>query len=207
MGKGSSMTVFRFHRSGKGWSGFLIAFLAFFVSPLFLPPTGYAEPPKKSFPVPDTSSKEPERKVTLPASEEEIDQEIARHKMLDLEFIYLLESHLDALQVLKEIRKANGERAVERNEWQGFADPPPFPVSSLEDLYDAIKDKQFERNMVDVRREIAEGQLREYLKNLEHAGAELRLTEERIAAGKEEERWPRWAPFPWRRKGSCSGRT
>jgi hypothetical protein len=161
MGKGSSMTVFRFHRSGKGWSGFLIAFLAFFVSPLFLPPTGYAEPPKKSFPVPDTGSKEPERKVTLPASEEEIDQEIARHKIrlreiwsraipsvgegapgkrnglaaalpeevaewkrLDLEFIYLLESHLDALQVLKEIRKANGERAVERNEWQGFAEPP-----------------------------------------------------------------------------------
>jgi len=204
--------------------GFLLAFLAFLVFPLFLPRTGFAELPKKSFPVPGTGSEEPERKVTLPASEEEIDREIARlqsrlqeirsraipsagegmpgnrygmaaalpeevaeWKRMDFEFIYLLESHLNALQDLKEIRKANAERAVERNEWRGFAASPPFPVSFLEDLYDAIKDKQFEREMVEVRREIAEGQLRETLKNLERTGAELRLVEERIATGKEED--------------------
>jgi potassium efflux system protein len=224
MGKGSPMTAFRFHRSGKRGAGFLIGILAFFCVPLILPLPGSAESLGKSIPIPGTDRKERQRKVTLPTSEEEIGQEIARlqsrlqeirsraipsagegtsgkrngmaaalpeeveeWKRLDLEFIYLLENHLNALEDLKEIRKANGERAVERNEWQGFAESPPFPVSFLEDLYDAIKDKQFEREMVDVRREIAEGQLREYLKNLEKAGTELRLAEERLAAGKEEE--------------------
>jgi len=219
------MTMFPLLAFGKRRFGFFFVFLAFFVSPLFLPPAAStAGPQNKSYPVPDTGSKEPERKVTLPASEEEVDQEIVRlqsrlreirsrgipsagegtngkrngmaaalpeevaeWKRLDFELIYLLEGHLNALQDYKEIRKANDDRAVERNEWQGFAEKPPFPISFLEDLYDAIKDKQFERNMVDVRREIAEGQLREYLKDLEHAGAELRLAEERIAAGKEEE--------------------
>jgi potassium efflux system protein len=229
---------------GKRCSGFFFAILVIVVPLFFLPSKVYAEPPKnsspekiyaespkKSYPVPDIDSKDterkvafPARKVTLPASEEEVDQEIVRlrsrlreyqsraipyagggtpgkrngmaaalpeevaeWKRLDLELIYLLESHLNALQDLKEIRKANEERAVKRNGWQGFTAPPPFPVSFLEDLYNAIKDKQIERNMLEVRREIAEGQLREYLKNLEHAGAELRLAEERIAAGKEEE--------------------
>ncbi len=218
------MRTFLLLADGKKRFGFLFAFLVFFVFPLSLPPAGHAEPPKKSFPVPDAGSKESERKVTLPASEEEIDQEIARiqsrlreirsravpssgegtpgerngmaaalpeevaeWKRLDFEVIYLLESQVNALQNLKEIRKTNGERAAERNEWQGFAESPPFPVSFLEDLFDAIKDKQFERKMVDVRREIAEGQLREYLKILEHAGGELRLAEERLAAGKGEE--------------------
>ena len=229
------MTTFPLLAGRKRCFGFFFVILVFFVSPLFLLSNGYAAPlkklSKKSFTVPETGSKEPERKVTLPASEEEIDQEITRlqsrlreirsraipsagegtpgkrngmaaalpeevaeWKRLGFEFIYLLESHLNALQDLKEIRKANAERAVDRNEWQGFADPPPFPVSFLEELYDAIKDKQFEREMVEVRREIAEGQLRETLKNLEHAGAELRLTEEQIAAGKEEENkgWTLW---------------
>jgi small-conductance mechanosensitive channel len=218
------MTAFRFHRNGKRWPGSLIVILVLFSATLFFPLTGYTEPPKKSFPIPGTGGKEPERKVTLPASEEEIDKEIARlqsrlreirsraipsvgegtsgkrngmaaalpeevteWKQLDLEFIYLLENHLNALQDLKEIRKANGELAVERNEWQGFAENPPFPVSFLEDLYDAIKDKQFEREMVEVRRRIAEGQLQDYLKNLEKYGTELRLAEERVASGKEVE--------------------
>jgi small-conductance mechanosensitive channel len=218
------MTAFRFHRNPNRWSASFIVILVFFCVSFFLPLKGFAELTQKSFPLPGAGREEPERKVTLPASDEEIDQEIARlqsrlrevrsraipsagegtsgkpngmasalpeevaeWKRLDLEFIYLLESHLNALQNLKEIRKANGERAAERNEWQGFAEKPPFPVSFLESQYDAIKDKQFERQMVEVRRRIAEGQLRDYLKNLEKTGTEVRLAEERLAAGKEEE--------------------
>lgn len=224
-GMGNPVRILLLPRDGKRCYGFLFAILVLCFSPVLLPPEGRAEPPKKSFPIPDTGSKVPERKVTLPDSEEEIDREIARlqsrlreirsrtippagkgtpgerngiaaalpeevaeWKRLDFEFIYLLESQRNALQDLKEIRKANEERAVERNAWQGFAESPPYPVSFLEDLYDSIKDKQFERKMVDVRSEIVEGQLRDYLKNLEHAGADLRLAEEGIATGKEEER-------------------
>jgi potassium efflux system protein len=225
MGKISHMATIRFHRNGKRLSGSLIVIIVFFSAILFFPLRGYAESPKKSYPIPGTGGKNPERKVILPASEDEIDQEIARRKSLlreirsraipsagvgtsvgrngmaaalpeevaewkrlDREFIYLLENHLNALQDLKEIRKANGERAVERNEWQGFAENPPFPVSFLEDLYDAIKDKQFERQMVEVRRRIAEGQLQDYLKNLEKTGTELRLADEGLAAGKREKK-------------------
>ncbi len=218
------MRVFHLLTDRKRNFGFFFAVLVFFLSPFVLPPPVHAKSPEKSYPAPEGGGKEPERKVTLPASEEEINQDIARlqsrlqeirsraipsggedahgrsdgmatalpeevaeWKRLDFEQIYLLESQLNALQDLKEIRKENGERAVERNEWRGFSKSPPFPVSFLEDLHNAIKDKQFERDMVVVRREIVEGQLQETLKNLERAGAELRLAEERISAGKEGE--------------------
>lgn len=218
------MTMVPFEREWKRCPGIFFAFLAIFFAPLFFPLPGSAKTPEKTITMPDTSRTDPDGKVTLPASEEEIDQEIARlqsrlreirlraipsagkgslgessgmasalpeeiaeWQRLNLEIVYLLENHLNSLQNLKEIRKANGERAAERNEWQGFVETPPFPVPFLEDQYNAIRDKQFERQMVDVRREIIEGQLRESLKNLEDAGAELRLAEERLAAGKEEE--------------------
>ena len=114
-------------------------------------------------------------------------EEVAEWQRLAFETVYLLENHLNSLQDLKEIRKANRERTTERNEWKGFAEKPPYPVSFLEGLYAAIRDKQFEMQMAEVKREIAEGQLRESLRNLEKAGKELRGAEERIASGREGE--------------------
>jgi len=176
--------------------------------------------PEPSIPIAKSDAREAGRKLSLPASEEEIDreidriqsrlreiraraipttvtgapgetaviatalpEEIAEWKRLDLEIVYLLENHLAALQNLKEIRKANAERAAERNDWQGFSEKPPLPVSFLENGYDAIKDKQFEQKMLEVRLRIAEGQLRDSLKNLEREGTQLRLAEERLASG------------------------
>ncbi len=101
--------------------------------------------------------------------------------------MYHLENHLNSLQDLREIRKANRERAAERNEWKGFAEKPPHPVSFLEGLYAAIRDKQFEKQMAEVKREITEGGLRESLRNLEEAGKDLRDAEERIVSGPEGE--------------------
>ena len=72
--KGNQVTTSPLLAGRRRCFGFLFAFLAFFVFPLFLPRAGFAELPKKSFPVPGTGSEEPERKVTLPASEEEIDR-------------------------------------------------------------------------------------------------------------------------------------
>jgi potassium efflux system protein len=114
-------------------------------------------------------------------------EEVAEWQRLNFETVYLLENHLNSLQDLKEIRKANKERATERNEWKGFAEKPPYPVSFLEGLYAAIRDKQFEMQMAEVKREITEGQLRESLRNLEKAGKDLRGAEERIASGREGE--------------------
>jgi len=194
-------------------AGFILGIL------MLTPSSGLGKPPDPPFPIPNSVSTGADRKLTLPATEEEIDREIGRlrsrlgevrsraipasgpgaagdadgpasalpeevaeWKRLDLEIIYLLETHLAALQNLKEIRKSNTERAVERTDWPGFAEKPPYPASFLETRFDAIKDKQFERQMAAVRLQIAEGQLRDYLKNLEREGAELRLAEERLAS-------------------------
>ena len=169
-------------------------------------------------------SAEEGREVTLPASEEDIDKEIARlqtrlqeirsrasssagegipregnglgaafpeevaeWQRLTFETVYLLENHLNSLQDLKEIRKANRERTTERNEWKGFTERPPYPVSFLEDLYATIRDKQFEKQMAEVKRKITEGGLRESLRNLEKAGKDLRDAEEHIVSGPEGE--------------------
>lgn len=108
--------------------------------------------------------------------------EVAEWRRLDLEIIYLLESRRTALQNLKEIRTANAERTAERNEWRGFPEKPPYSLSFLESQFDTIKDKQFEQQMAAVRLRIAEGKLRDHLKNLEREGAALRLAEEKLAA-------------------------
>ncbi len=114
-------------------------------------------------------------------------EEIVEWQRLTFEAVYHLENHLNSLQDLREIRKANRERAAERNEWKGFAEKPPHPVSFLEGLYAAIRDKQFEKQMAEVKREITEGGLRESLRNLEEAGKDLRDAEERIVSGPEGE--------------------
>lgn len=103
----------------------------------------------------------------------------------NLEYLSVLENHLKALQDLQEIRKANRESAAEREEWRGFAEKPPFPVSFVEGLFDAIKARQFEQRMRQVRLKIVEDQFREYEKKLEDAGKELRIGPGRPDAGRE----------------------
>ena len=219
------MTMFPFDAERKRFSGILVIVLTLFPCLFLLPRPGTAaQPPEKTITMPDAGRVEEGREVTLPASEEEIDKEIARlqsqleeirsragsspgegipgegnglgaalpeevaeWQRLTFETIYLLENHMNSLQDLKEIRKANRERATERNEWKGFAEKPPYPVSFLENLYATIKDKQFEMQMVEVKRKITEGGLRESLRNLEKAGKDLRDAEEHIVSGREGE--------------------
>jgi len=221
------MTWFPFDCERKRFYGILGIFFSFFLlfpGLFLLPPAGAAQTPEKTITMPDAGRAEAGTEVTLPASEEEIDKEIARlqarlqeirsrtssspgeespgkgnglgsalpeevaeWQRLVFETVYLLENHLNSLQDLKEIRKASGERATERNEWKGFAKKPPYPVSFLEGLYASIRDKQFEKQMAEVKREITEAQLRETLKSLEKAGKDLRDAEERIVSGPEGE--------------------
>jgi potassium-dependent mechanosensitive channel len=219
------MTMFPFDAERKRFSGLLLIVLAFFPCLFLLPlPGTAAQTPEKTITMPDAGRVEEGREVALPASEEEIDKEIARlqtrleevrsrassspgegipgkgnglgaalpeevaeWQRLTFETVYLLENHMNSLQDLKEIRKANRERATERNEWKGFSEKPPYPVSFLEDLYATIKDKQFEMQMAEVKRRITEGGLRESLRNLEKAGKDLRDAEEHLASGREGE--------------------
>lgn len=186
------------------------------------PAPGLSQAPEKSVTKPAGDGPEAGREVSLPATEEEIDREIARLQLrlpeirsrtilpqngavsgappglgaagpgedaerqrMNLELLSLLENHVKSLQDLKEIRKANRERSAERNEWKGFPEKPPYSVSFVEGLYDAIKVRQFEERMREVRLKIVEGRLRDYLKKLAEAGQEIRSAEERGAAGKE----------------------
>ncbi len=219
------MNKFPFEAERKRFSGILVIVLILFPCLFLLPlPGTAAQTPEKTITMPDAGRAEEGREVTLPASEEEIDKEIARlqtrlqeirsrassspgggipgegngmgaalpeevaeWQRLNFETVYLLENHLNSLQDLKEIRKANRERAAERNEWKGFAEKPPYPVSFLEDLYATIRDKQFEKQMAEAKRKITEGGLRESLRNLEKAGKDLRDAEEHIVSGREGE--------------------
>lgn len=124
---------------------------------------------------------------TAPGMGAALPEESAEWQRMNLELLSLLENHGKSLQDLKEIRKANRERAAERKEWRGIAEKPPFPVSFVEGLYDAIKARQFEQRMREVRLKIVEGQLRDYVKKLEDAGKEVRSAEERRAAEKDKE--------------------
>ena len=73
------MTMFPLDSGRKRFSGILVVVLILFPC-LFLlpPPVTAAQPPEKTITMPDAGRVEEGREVTLPASEEEIDKEIAR---------------------------------------------------------------------------------------------------------------------------------
>ena len=121
-------------------------------------------------------------------------QELDEWEKLTNRLAGILDNHVNNLTKLKNIRKANRDRAVEIKRWQGFPEKPPYSLSLLDSLGDAIHAKEIELQSLEMMRTTFEGEFEEFSAGLKNSRKEVRLAEERVdkSAGKAEERRSQW---------------
>ena len=121
-------------------------------------------------------------------------QELYEWEKQTTKLAWILEDHVNTLLRLKNIRKTNRDRAVEMNSWKAFAEPPPYPVSLLDSLRDAIVAKQISQQSLDVMRTTVEQELEEYSSSLKNSRKQVRLAQENLETSKNkpEELRKRW---------------
>lgn len=66
-------------------------------------------------------------------------EEVQQKMQLLLERVVIYEQHIARYRALAESRRANHDLTVKIEGWQGFQDPPPYPVSLVDELRDAIE--------------------------------------------------------------------
>jgi hypothetical protein len=52
------------------------------------------------------------------------------------------ESHIDSLNKLKSIRDSRQDFQEKSSAWQGFPEPGPYSIDSVDDLWDKVQDSQ-----------------------------------------------------------------
>jgi potassium-dependent mechanosensitive channel len=119
--------------------------------------------------------------------------EAAEWRRLNLQLVYLLESHEQALKDLKTLRH-EVPADPGRSAWKGFPGSPPYPLAALVNLYDYIYALRSEVDALEVRRAVREANLNSFLKARETSERQLRRAEELLAksAGKESAVRARW---------------
>jgi potassium efflux system protein len=112
--------------------------------------------------------------------------ESAEWRRLNLQLVYLLESHEQALKDLKTLRH-EAPADPGRSAWKGVSGDPPHPLASLVNLYDHIYALRGDVDALEVRRTVREANLNTFLKAREESEKQLRQAEELLkkSAGKE----------------------
>ncbi len=112
--------------------------------------------------------------------------EVAEWKRLNLQLVYLLESHEQSLKDLKTLRH-EVPADPGRSAWKGFSGSPPYPLATLVNLYDYIYALRSEIDTLEIQRAVREANLNAFLKARETSEKELRKAEELLkkSAGKE----------------------
>jgi potassium-dependent mechanosensitive channel len=123
-------------------------------------------------------------------------EELRKRQRLLGELVNTLDRHAQDLRELKEIRKTSSERSAEMRSWQGFTEKPPFPISFLDGLRDAILAQRLDLETFELRLTIAKGNLKRFTKNLGESKKELRLAGEQLeksvgTAAEGRQRWLR----------------
>jgi small-conductance mechanosensitive channel len=121
-------------------------------------------------------------------------EEYREWQQLTGKFIYLLESRIQNLRFLKDIRQSARDLETQRRDWRGFAEKPPYPLSLVDSLQDKIKARQIELQTHEMQLTISEGELADYSSSLRESRTQKRLAEERMeqSLGKPGETRLRW---------------
>ena len=121
-------------------------------------------------------------------------QEMLEWERLTNRLAAILDSHINALVRISNIRKANRDRSVEMARWQGFEEKPPYSIALLDSLEDAITGKQIDQKSLEVMRTTAGGEAEDFAAGLKISRKEVRLAEENAEknAGKPGESRSQW---------------
>jgi len=106
----------------------------------------------------------------------------------------ILEDHATSLYRYKNYRKTTRDRLDEMKSWKGFHEKPPYPLSLVDSLRDALHSKQSVLKSLDVIRATIESEFEEYAVNLKSSSKQLRLAEEELekntgGPGEQRSRW------------------
>ncbi|HAM50985.1 MAG TPA: hypothetical protein DCP92_09970, partial [Nitrospiraceae bacterium] len=111
-------------------------------------------------------------------------EEQRKRERLISELIIMLDKQAQVLRELKEIRRVHNDHTAEIKAWKGFSEKPPFPISFLDNLRDALLAQKLDKQTLDMRLAIAKGDLQLFTKRLRESQKDLRLAEERFERSK-----------------------
>jgi len=107
-------------------------------------------------------------------------EELRKRQRLLSKLVYTLEKYSQSLKELKEVRRTGSERSAEIRSWQGFTIKPPFPMSFLDGLYEAVIAQQLDLETLELRLTVARGDLQRFTKDLKESQKQVRLAGERL---------------------------
>ena len=121
-------------------------------------------------------------------------EEYQEWRRLTYRTITLLETRIQNLRFLKDIRQSVKDLETQRKGWSGFSEKPPYPLSLVDSLQDRIKARQIELHTHETQFTISEGELADYTTSLRESRTQKRLAEERLeqSLGKPGEPRLRW---------------
>lgn len=121
-------------------------------------------------------------------------QELAEWEQLMNRLTGILDEHINSLLRLRGLRIAKRDSIAEVKAWQGFTEKPPYPLSLLDSIRDAIDGKRTSLHASGVILATVEGELEELSAKLKESGKQLRLAKEALetSSGKSDELRKRW---------------
>jgi potassium efflux system protein len=121
-------------------------------------------------------------------------QELEEWEKLANRLAGILDSHINVLIKLKNIRQVNRDQTLRIKSWRGFPDKPPYPLSLLDNLSDVIHAKLINLQSLDMMGTTFEGEFEEFSNGLKNSRKQVRLAEENVekSVGKPAEQRSRW---------------
>jgi small-conductance mechanosensitive channel len=90
-----------------------------------------------------------------------LNSEIQRKELLLIKMVFAYEQHIETYYTLLETHRASKNLTVAIDNWKGFDTSPPYSISLVDELLDAIGTKKLEIKKDEVKRSIAEDNLKE----------------------------------------------
>ena len=110
-------------------------------------------------------------------------EEYQEWQRLTARIVNLLDSRITNYRYIKDIRQSVRDLETSRKGWRGFYEKPPYPMTLVDSLQDAIRTGQIECRTHEVQLTFTDGEVEEYSSNLRESRAQVRLAQERLEKG------------------------
>jgi small-conductance mechanosensitive channel len=107
-------------------------------------------------------------------------EELENWEKLSGKLAGILEDHSTTLFRYKNYRKTTRDRLGEMKSWKGFPEKPPYPLSLVDSLRDALHSKKSVLKSLDVIRSTIESEFEEFSANLKKSSKQIRLAQEEL---------------------------
>ena len=126
------------------------------------------------------------------AAPEATPDERTEQQRLFQQWALALDSQSRNLRRLKEVRRLNQERANEAQAWRGFIEKPPYPLTLVEGLRDAIAAQRLEEQTERVMLSISESGVARGATQLEESRKQARLARDQAEAAEVPDQRRQW---------------